>query len=138
MWAGGCPATRDVFSAEELARLRGFLEINRADLIRYLTGPDEVFLRKYRDARNVLGVAMQLCTLPWLGFVPDDVTVAPAAAVARLSQRLGIRSGSCRLRRPGTDPHRSSAGGDHLRGLADRAPSAGSTAGPCTSCATPR
>jgi len=39
-------ATRDVFSAEELARLRGFPEITRAELIRYftLTGPDEVFL----------------------------------------------------------------------------------------------
>ena len=35
-------ATRDVFSAEELARLRGFPEITRAELIRYftLTGPD--------------------------------------------------------------------------------------------------
>ena len=38
-------ATRDVFSAEELARLRGFGKITRAELIRYftLTGPDEVF-----------------------------------------------------------------------------------------------
>ena len=30
-------ATQDVFSAEELARLRGFPEINRAELIRYFT-----------------------------------------------------------------------------------------------------
>lgn len=43
-------ATRDVFSAEELARLRGFLEITRAELIRYftLTGPDVAILRKFR------------------------------------------------------------------------------------------
>jgi hypothetical protein len=75
--AVGCwVATRDVFSPEELAQLRGFPEIDRAALIRHftVTGPDEVFLRKYRGARNVLGVAVQLCTLPWLGFVPDDVT----------------------------------------------------------------
>ena len=33
---------------------------------------------------------VQLCTLPWLGFVPDDVTSAPTAAVARLADRLGV------------------------------------------------
>jgi hypothetical protein len=120
---GGCRvATRDVFAAEELARLRSFPEINRADLIRYftLTGPDEVFLRRYRGARNVMGAAVQLCTLPWLGFVPDDVTAAPAAAVARLSQRLGIPVGELRgygdREQTRTGPP---AGGDRLRGLAD-------------------
>ncbi len=30
------------------------------------------------------------CALPWLGFVPEDVPAAPAAAVARLSERVGI------------------------------------------------
>jgi hypothetical protein len=33
---------------------------------------------------------VQLCTLPWLGFVPDDVTSAPSAAVDRLADRLGV------------------------------------------------
>ncbi len=85
-------ATRDVFSAEELARLRGFPEISRAELIRYftLTGPDEVFLRKFHGRGNVLGASVQLCSLPWLGFVPDEVTAAPAPAVGRLAGRLGI------------------------------------------------
>jgi Domain of unknown function (DUF4158) len=88
-------ATRDVFSAEELAQLRGFGEITRAELIRYftLTGPDEVFLRKFHTPRNVLGVSVQLCTLPWLGFVPDEVAGAPAVAVERLATRLGIPAG---------------------------------------------
>ncbi|TDD02953.1 DUF4158 domain-containing protein [Nonomuraea deserti] len=36
-----------------------------------------------------LGMLVQLCTLPWLGFVPDDVTAAPAVAVARVAERLG-------------------------------------------------
>jgi Domain of unknown function (DUF4158) len=45
---------------------------------------------------NVFGAAVQLCILPWLGFVPDEVTAAPAAAVARLSQRLGIPVGELR------------------------------------------
>ena len=39
---------------------------------------------------------MQSCTLPWLGFVPDDVAAAPAAVVARLSERLGIPVGMLR------------------------------------------
>jgi TnpA family transposase len=91
-------ATQDVFSAEELARLRGFPEINRAELIRYftLTGADEAFVRQFRTGRNVLGVAVQLCTLPWLGFVPDEVALAPDAVVGRLSQRLGIAMGELR------------------------------------------
>ncbi len=91
-------ATQDVFSAEDLARLRGFPEINRAELIRYftLTGADEAFVRQFRTGRNVLGVAVQLCTLPWLGFVPNEVAAAPAAVVGRLSQRLGIAMGELR------------------------------------------
>lgn len=33
---------------------------------------------------------MALCTLPWLGFVPDDVGSAPATAVARLANQFGV------------------------------------------------
>jgi hypothetical protein len=85
-------ATRDVFSDEELGQLRGFPEISRAELIRYftLTPSDEMFVRKFRGPGNVLGAAVQLCTLPWLGFVPDEVALAPPPAVARLAERLGI------------------------------------------------
>lgn len=85
-------ATRDVFSADELARLRGFPEITRTELIRHfsLTGPDEAFVRKFHGRANVLGAAVQLCSLPWLGFVPDEVTAAPTAAAGRLADRLGI------------------------------------------------
>ena len=91
-------ATREVFSADELAQLRGFPEPARAELIRYftLTPADEAFVRKFWGQENVLGVAVQLCTLPWLGFVPDNVPAAPAAAVARLSERLGIAVGELR------------------------------------------
>jgi len=85
-------ATRDVFSAEELARLRGFPEITRAELIRYftLTRSDEAFVRKFHGGANVLGASVQLASLPWLGFVPDEVTAAPAPAVERLAERLDI------------------------------------------------
>jgi Domain of unknown function (DUF4158) len=45
----------------------------------------------HRGAGNRLGIAVQLCSLPWLGFVPDDVPAAPGPAVARLSKQLGAR-----------------------------------------------
>ena len=91
-------ATRDVFSEDELAQLRGFPEPARAELIRYFTlaPADEAFVRKFRGRDNVLGAAVQLCTLPWLGYVPDDVAAAPAAVVARLSEKLGIPVGELR------------------------------------------
>jgi acyl-CoA synthetase (AMP-forming)/AMP-acid ligase II len=43
-------ATRDVFSEDELAQLRGFPDPARAELIRYFTlaPADEAFVRKYR------------------------------------------------------------------------------------------
>jgi len=111
-------ATRDVFSAEELAQLRSFPEVNRAELIRYFTlaPADEAFVRKFRGQSNVLGAALQLCALPWLGFVPDDVASAPAAAVAWLSERLGIVMGE--LRGYGA---REQTRTDHLRELAQYA-----------------
>lgn len=91
-------ATRDVFSEQELARLRGFPEITRAELVRYftLTGAEEEFLGKFLGSRNVLGASVQLCTLPWLGFVPDEVGSAPEAAVDRLAHRLGVPAAELR------------------------------------------
>jgi hypothetical protein len=77
-----------------------------------LTGADEAFVRQFRTGRNVLG-AVQLCTLPWLGFVPDEVALAPDAAVGRLSQRLGIAMGE--LRGYG---EREQTRTDHLREVA--------------------
>jgi len=53
-------------------RLRGFPEISREELIRFFTlsAADEAFVRSMRRPATVLGVAVQLCALPWLGFVP--------------------------------------------------------------------
>jgi hypothetical protein len=39
---------------------------------------------------NRLGATVQLCTLPWLGWVPDDLTGCPSAAVSRLGGQLGL------------------------------------------------
>jgi len=106
-----------VFSEEELARLRSFPEITESELIRFFTlaPPDIEFIDpgRGRSPANRLGLAVQLCTLPWLGFVPDDVTAAPPTAVARLSQQLGIPVGE--LRHYGTRSHTRT---DHLASVA--------------------
>lgn len=88
-------STRDVFSEQELARLRRFPEISQEELIRFftLTAADEAFVRSTRRPTTVLGVAVQLCSLPWLGFVPDEVGAAPMVVVTRLADRLGISAG---------------------------------------------
>jgi hypothetical protein len=83
-----------VFTDEELEGLRRFPEIGREELFRFftLTPADVVFVDpgRGRGPADRLGLAMALCTLPWLGFVPDDVASAPRAAVARLAEQLGV------------------------------------------------
>ena len=106
-----------VFSDEDLERLRSFPQINREELIRFftLTPADVEFIDpgRGRGPSDRLGMAVQLCTLPWLGFVPDDVTSAPAVAVARLSERLQVPVGE--LRAYG---ERDQTRTDHLRSAA--------------------
>ncbi|MFC5724919.1 DUF4158 domain-containing protein [Streptomyces gamaensis] len=87
-------ATR-VFSDEELEGLRSSPAIGRDELICYftLTPADGAFLRKFRRPVNVLGAAVQLSALPWLGCVPDDVPAAPPAVVGRLARQLGLAAG---------------------------------------------
>ena len=69
-------ATR-VFSDEELERLRSFPGISREELIRFftLTPADVAFIDPGRGRwpADRLGLAVQLCMLPRLGFVPDDI-----------------------------------------------------------------
>ena len=86
-------ATR-LFADEELARLREFPDISRDELFRYftLTPADLAFIDpgRGRGPADRLGVAVALCSLPWLGFVPDKVASAPPVAVARLADQLKV------------------------------------------------
>ncbi|HVF14605.1 MAG TPA: DUF4158 domain-containing protein, partial [Acidimicrobiales bacterium] len=86
--------------------MRGFPELDQDELIRFftLTASDEAFVRSHRGSSNHLGVAVQLCTLPWLGFVPDDVASAPAHAVQRLASTSAFRRTPSPPTRPGTRP----------------------------------
>ena len=78
-----------VFTDEELEDLRRFPEIGREELFRFFTlaPADLAFVDPGRGPAHRLGLAVALCSLPWLGFVPDDVASAPAAAVARLIRK---------------------------------------------------
>ena len=105
----GWPVPAGVFPEEELTRLRGFPEIGREELFRFftLTPADVAFVDpgRGRGPADRLGLAVTLCTLPWLGFVPDDVGAAPAVAVARLAGQLGVDPGVLRTTGGGPDPY---------------------------------
>lgn len=79
-------------SDAELARLTGWpAEIADADLVTFFS-PTSEDLRwpheAHRGSDSRLGLSMQLCALPWLGWVPDDLTGCrrqPAAAATRMT-----------------------------------------------------
>ncbi|MFI9533676.1 DUF4158 domain-containing protein [Nocardia fusca] len=83
-----------VFADEELARLREFPEVSREELFRFftLTPADIAFVApvRGRGPADRLGLSVALCTLPWLGFVPDKVAAAPPVVVARLADQLKV------------------------------------------------
>ncbi|MEQ4724612.1 Tn3 family transposase [Nonomuraea sp. B19D2] len=120
-----------MFSEDQLERLRSYPDIGRDDLIRYftLTPADVAFIDpgRGRGASDRLGLAVQLATLPWLGFVPDEVTAAPPVAVARLAERLAIDAAVL-----ADYGHREQTRSDHLRLVAGylgwKSAPAGSTA----------
>ncbi|HEX2316267.1 MAG TPA: DUF4158 domain-containing protein, partial [Thermomonospora sp.] len=86
------------FSAAEIRELESWpVEVGRDELVRYftLTTDDVEWVnRSARGTPNKVGLAVQLCTLPWLGFVPDEVTAAPGPAVARVATQLGVPVGA--------------------------------------------
>src|SRR6188472_2800820 len=78
-------------SDAEIAQLEGFPEsIDGRDLARYfrLDGEDLAFVRRQHSAAGQLGIALQLCSLRWLGFIPDDLPSARPEAMAALASVL--------------------------------------------------
>lgn len=110
-----------VFADEELERLRELPEIGRDELVRFFTlaAADVAFVDpgRGRGPADRLGLAVTLCTLPWLGFVPDEVRSAPPVAVARLAEQLQVDPVAV-LRAAPEDPHRSPAAGRAVSGVA--------------------
>ncbi len=80
-------------SHSEIERLESFPEeIDRDDLAEHfrLAGKDLEFVRSQYGSEGQLGIAVQLCALRWLGFVPEDLSAAPAAAVQSLAATLDV------------------------------------------------
>ncbi|MGW7478229.1 DUF4158 domain-containing protein [Nonomuraea muscovyensis] len=83
-------------SDEQLERLRSFPDIGREELIKYftLTSREHAFLdAPGRGPEARLGLAVQLCTLPWLGYIPDDLQKVPQAASVRLAGQMAVFPG---------------------------------------------
>jgi len=77
-------------SDAELARLSGWPDdVADDDLVTFftLTSDDLGWLGSNIRIENRLGAAVRLCTLPWLGWIPDDLSGCPSAAVDRRLQR---------------------------------------------------
>ena len=69
----GCVMPGRFLSDDDRLRLSNFPdEVAESDLAAYYTVEDLACIRHRGDA-NRLGFALQLCTLPFLGFVPDDL-----------------------------------------------------------------
>ena len=80
-----------IFSETEWARLASFPEeIPGDDLIRAftLTGADRDLAAIRRGAANRLGLALQLCALRYLGFVPRNLSAAPRSAACFVADQL--------------------------------------------------
>ena|ERR1700720_182226 len=84
-------------SDAELARLSSWPdEIAAEDLVTFFTlSPDDLaWLAGFNRDENRLGAAVQLCALPWLGWIPDDPTGCPASAFVGLATALTINAES--------------------------------------------
>jgi hypothetical protein len=90
----------------ERERFRRFPpEVPPEDLGAYFTLSDRDLtkVRRQRGVSNRLGFALQLCTLRYLGFVPDPLRSAPPIAIAHLALQLGTAPES--LAAYGDRPH---------------------------------
>ena len=76
----------------ERDRLRRYpSDVPPEDLAAYFTLSDRdlIQVRRQRGGPNRLGFALQLCTLRYLGFVPEPLRPVPPAVIDYLAQQLG-------------------------------------------------
>lgn len=82
-----------LLSETERARLDGFPQvIAPEDVITYFTlsAADRAFIAQQRGPHNQLGCALQLGTLRFLGFCPDQLQRAPTSIIHFLAQQLAV------------------------------------------------
>ena len=80
-----------IFTDSERERLNGFpADISTEDLISHytLTEPDKNQIQSKRGDHNRLGFSLQLGTLRYLGFCPDDLLGAPYEVIDYLANQL--------------------------------------------------
>jgi TnpA family transposase len=68
------------------------VEVAHSDLVEYFTldVDDLRWVRSHRGSATRLGLAVQLCGLRFLGFVPSDLATTPAEVTERLAERVGV------------------------------------------------
>lgn len=67
-------------------------EISMEDIITFFTLSEEdiVMVRKRRQAHNQLGFAIQLCTLRYLDFCPNDLNSIPFKVIKIVADQIGV------------------------------------------------
>ncbi len=86
-----------VFSDEETEQLSSWPpEVARSDLVAHFTlsVDDRRWVRSHRGAAERIGLAVQLCGLGYLGFVPVDMASTPWEVVAFLGEQIGVAAPS--------------------------------------------
>jgi len=82
-----------VFSDEEAAQLSSWPpEVARSDLVAHFTlsVEDRRWVRSHRGAAERVGLAVQVCGLGYLGFVPADLAATPREVVAFVAAQIGV------------------------------------------------
>ena len=82
-----------LFTDAKRRRLSGFTaRVSPENLVTYytLTKADRVAVNQYGDDTGRLGFALQLGTLRYLGFCPDDLATAPAEVVRFLADQSKV------------------------------------------------
>jgi len=85
-----------ILSDREVAQLASWPEeVARSDLAAFFTLSleDLRWVRSFRSPRAAadrLGLAVQLCALPFLGFIPAELMATPSEVIERLATRIGV------------------------------------------------
>ena len=101
------------FSDAERERWQGFPGVVPQDDLHaffLLTDDDKREVRRQRAPHNHLGYALQLCSLRYLGFVPDNLQAIPRRVVTFVAEQLAVDPGGlvsyAKWRRTQTDHER--------------------------------
>jgi TnpA family transposase len=76
---------------ERLSRFPGYIPEDDLSVFFLLSETDHQAVNRQHDDHTRLGFALQLCTLRYLGFVPQDLGTAPSSAVGYVAEQLHVR-----------------------------------------------